>query len=295
MAARLIINADDFGLTPGINRAIAELFQANVLTSATLMATGRAFADAVSTAQSLPGLGVGCHVVLVDGSPVSPPSEIPTLLGPGGKTFRPTLGAFVRHLHLARISEDEIAHEALAQIQTLQRAGIDVTHVDTHKHTHLFPRVIRPLIAAMEKASVPALRNPFEPQFARNLKQAPLKRRLQMAILNRFQPYFESVTGQAVTTDGSIGVSATGSLDAQTLRQLLASLPAEGTFELVCHPGYNDDALSQVATRLRTHRDVERLALLAEIPKIFSLPQSLELIHYGDLSHSHQAAGARDA
>ncbi|HEY0163191.1 MAG TPA: ChbG/HpnK family deacetylase, partial [Edaphobacter sp.] len=69
MPARLIINADDFGLTPGINRSILELHRAGVLTSATLMATGPAFDEAVAIASSTPTLGVGCHVVLTDGVP----------------------------------------------------------------------------------------------------------------------------------------------------------------------------------------------------------------------------------
>src|SRR5215472_9391252 len=88
MHVRLIINADDFGLTCGINRAIAELHEAGAITSATLMATGPAFDDAVALALARPSLGVGCHIMLVDGTPVSDPATIPTLLGPDRRTFR---------------------------------------------------------------------------------------------------------------------------------------------------------------------------------------------------------------
>src|SRR6202453_1019094 len=98
MPARLIINADDFGLTRGVNRAIAELHQAKALTSATLMATGAAFDDAVALAHANPALGVGCHVTLTDGIPVSSPQSIPTLLGPNGKNFRSSLSNFVQLL-----------------------------------------------------------------------------------------------------------------------------------------------------------------------------------------------------
>src|ERR1700692_4692172 len=115
MAPRLIINADDFGLTTGINRAIAELHQARALTSATLMATGPAFSDAVSVALANPTLGVGCHIVLTDGIPVSPPETIPTLLGPDRKTFRPSLLDFIQALLRGSIREDDIEREALAQ------------------------------------------------------------------------------------------------------------------------------------------------------------------------------------
>ena len=91
MAPRLIINADDFGLTRGVNRAIAELHQAKALTSATLMATGAAFEDAVAIAHANPTLGVGCHIVLTDGTPVSPPKSIPTLIGSDGKKVGDTV------------------------------------------------------------------------------------------------------------------------------------------------------------------------------------------------------------
>ncbi|WP_375508503.1 ChbG/HpnK family deacetylase, partial [uncultured Caballeronia sp.] len=80
-----------FGLTRGINRAIAELHAAGALTSATLMANGPAFDDAVAIAHAHPGLGVGCHVVLTDGTPVSHPHSIPSLMGADGKTLRETV------------------------------------------------------------------------------------------------------------------------------------------------------------------------------------------------------------
>jgi predicted glycoside hydrolase/deacetylase ChbG (UPF0249 family) len=284
MAPRLIIDADDFGLTPGINRAIAELHRAGVLTSATLMANGSAFDDAVALAKSLPTLGIGCHIVLTDGTPVSSPEKIPTLLGPKNspdqKNFRPSLLHFVRDLLLNRIDPAEIALEAAAQIQKLQRAGIDITHIDTHKHTHLFPHVARSLLQIPE---IPAIRNPFEPTFARRLPHTGLKRRLQIIALNRFKPSFERIAAQIPTTDGTVGISATGNLNATTLQQVLNALPPEGTFELVCHPGYNDPDLDRIPTRLRTHRDIERQALLTEIPKILTTPNPPQLIHYGNL------------
>jgi chitin disaccharide deacetylase len=287
MPARLIINADDFGLTQGVNRAIAELHQAKALTSATLMATGAAFDDAVALAHANPTLGVGCHVTLTDGIPVSSPQSIPTLLGADGKTFRPSLGDFVKMLLRGKISEAEIEREALAQVEKLQRAGIHVTHLDTHKHTHLFPAVTRPLLRVAERCSVGAIRNPFERSWSLALGHGNLLRRLQVKLLgnlkNRFELQHQIRDARVLTSDGTIGISATGHLDAPTLRQLLQALPAEGTFELCCHPGYNDGDLDRVTTRLRTHRDVERNALLTELPARSLQPNAPQLINYGDL------------
>jgi predicted glycoside hydrolase/deacetylase ChbG (UPF0249 family) len=287
MPARLIINADDFGLTQGVNRAIAELHQARALTSATLMATGAAFDDAVALAHANPTLGVGCHVTLTDGIPVSSPKSIPTLLGANGKSFRPSLGDFVQMLLRGRISEEEIEREAFAQVEKLQRAGIHVTHLDTHKHTHLFPAVTRPLLRVAERCSIGAIRNPFERSWSLALGHGNRLRRFQVKLLgslqNRFERHALIRDAQVLTTDGTIGISATGHLDAPALHQLLAAMPTEGTFELCCHPGYNDADLDHVTTRLRTHRDMERSALLAELPARSLQPNAPQLINYGDL------------
>ena len=278
---RLIINADDFGLTEGVNASILELAAAGALTSATLMATGGAFAHAVPGACARQNPGIGCHLVFVDGHPAAAPGQIPSLLT-GDDQFRPTLGTFVRDLLFGRIREREIETEACAQIERLQRAGIAVTHVDTHKHTHMFPAVLRPLLRAARQCGVSSVRNPFEPEWAvRNTPGAPVLRRLEVRVLRSQKAEFHRLVRQTglATTDGAVGVLATGTLDSQTLTQLAAAMP-NGTWELVCHPGYNDAALAAVKTRLRESRAVEHSALLAVIPKL----SGVEKIHFGALS-----------
>jgi chitin disaccharide deacetylase len=287
MAPRLIINADDFGLTPGINRAIAELHQAEALTSTTLMATGPAFDDAVAVAHANPTLGVGCHIVLTDGVPVSSPESIPTLIGPDRRSFRPSLIDFVQALLRGKIREADIEREAGAQIQKLQLAGIQVTHLDTHKHTHLFPAVLRPLLGLAEHHGVDAIRHPFEQSWSLALGHGNRIRRLQVKLLGNLKTRFEQRPqirdAHVLTTDGTIGISATGNLYRETLHEILHAIPAEGTFELCCHPGYNDGDLDRITTRLRTHRDIERDALLTEVPRLALHPNAPQLINYGGL------------
>lgn len=267
--ARLIINADDFGLTFGINRAVEELHRGDALTSATLMANGAAFDDAVRIAKQNPGLGVGCHIVLVDGSPVAPANQVSSLLEPGKATLRDSLVGFLIALHRGQIREEEIEREATAQIKRLQDAGIHPTHIDTHKHTHMFPRVLRPVLRAAQACGIRAIRNPIEPAWSAHLAQNAWKRRAEVAVLRIFQKTFFSqpqiASGAMKTTSGCLGVSATGSLDAVTLKRILAAMP-EGTWELVTHPGYLDEDLAAVKTRLRETRDIEREALLRELP-----------------------------
>ncbi|MGA7342619.1 MAG: ChbG/HpnK family deacetylase, partial [Terracidiphilus sp.] len=139
--SRLLVNADDFGLTHGVNRAIAELHAAGVLASTTLMARAGATEEATEIGLSTPSLGVGCHVVLVDGTPVlSAPAEVPHLADPAVNLFRPSMASFLRGLYAEgtrRSFRDQIEAETRAQIEFLQNKGLTLTHIDTHKHTHM--------------------------------------------------------------------------------------------------------------------------------------------------------------
>ena len=183
---RLIINADDFGLTAGVNRAIIEAHRRGVVSSATLMAGGGAFAEAAQFAQGLPKLSVGCHVVLVDGTPLLPADQVSTLLGGGNGNaeFRRGLGEFASAALRRRIDPAQVEAEATAQMRQLQAAGITLSHFDTHKHAHMFAAILRPLLRAARACGVPAVRNPFAPvkplAFAHLLRRPRLwKRRLQ--------------------------------------------------------------------------------------------------------------------
>jgi len=290
MPPRLIINADDFGLTPGINRAVIELHRAGVLTSATLMATGPSFDHAVALARANPSLGVGCHLVFTDGIPVSHPESIQTLLGADGKTFRPSAWDFAQAALRGTLEPADLAREAQAQIQKIQRAGIDVTHVDTHKHTHLLPSIARTVFHIANRCGIHSIRNPIEPRWSSALAQAPLRRRLEMRLLNQFEGPFRKITADARDHDfipeGTLGIAATGTMNAEVLRATLDCLVhryPNSTYELLCHPGFQDAALAAQNTRLRGSREIEYMALRQVIPEYSRNPELLQLIHYGNL------------
>jgi predicted glycoside hydrolase/deacetylase ChbG (UPF0249 family) len=285
---RLILNADDFGLTTGVNRAISELNQRRALTSATLMARASATDEAIQLALKTPTLGVGCHVVLVDGEPVlSPRQDIPWLADPINGRFQPTLGGFVWNLYQERRIFGtgpfiaEIETEATAQISLLQSHGLHLTHIDTHKHTHMFPRVLRPVLRAARAAGIRTVRNPFEPLWSlRATPGAPFLRRTQVRLLRTLEPAFRRIVAEEglTTTDGAIGVLATGTLDSATLTSLLRAMP-HGTWELVTHPGYNDADLANAGTRLLASRELELNALTEA-----AFAHDIELIHFGQLA-----------
>ena len=286
---RLIVNADDFGLAPGVNRAILELHAAEVLTSATLMAQAAATEEAVNMALAMPTLGVGCHIVLVDGSPVSDKNKIPSLVDRTTGFFHPTLGNFLSRHFTARIRSAEIEAEAAAQIALLQSYGLRLTHVDTHKHVHMFPAILRPVIRAAKAAGIPAIRNPFEPLWSLNATtDAPDVRRAEVILLRRFEAKFRRIVQEEglQTTDGAVGVLATGTVNIATVSTLITAMP-EGTFEFVSHPGYRDEYLARANTRLLESREIERNALMAI--KDF---RGVDLISFAGLGHSVEAKTA---
>jgi hopanoid biosynthesis associated protein HpnK len=284
---RLIVNADDFGMTGGVNRAIAELHEEGVLNSTTLMARAAATKEAIEIASSTRTLGVGCHVVLVDGDPVLTAEEIPTLVNRRTGRFEQTLGAFLRKLMAGRIRSREIEAEARAQIALLQAAGLTLTHIDTHKHVHMFPAILKPVLRAAAAEGIRRIRNPFEPAWSlRTTRGASWIRRAEVSLLRSLEPAFRRIVAEQgfTTTDGAVGVLATGSLDSKAMNSLLRPLPP-GTWELVTHPGYNDADLAQAHTRLLASRETERRALqsLRQFPDI-------EVISFADLQDGARIA-----
>jgi hopanoid biosynthesis associated protein HpnK len=288
---RLIINADDFGLTSGVNRAIAEAHEKGAVTSATLMANSQAFREAAGLARSNPRLSVGCHVVLVDGAPVAPPEKVPTLLSSNGSSgcLRDSLVSFAWAAQRGRVVEAQIAAEIAAQIGKIQAADVPISHVDSHKHTHIFPAIFKPLLRVARDYGIRSVRNPFGP--FKTLAYAHLMRRprlwtryTEVGILRRFAEEFKKQVAahDMATPDGSFGVVVTGALTQELFDAVIGCIP-EGTWEFVCHPGYSDSDLDKIKTRLHSSRDVELKILTSEATQTTLKRHGVERISYREL------------
>ena len=134
------------------------------------------------------------------------------------------MGSFLRDLLRGRIREQEIEAEAIAQIRRIQSSGLTVSHIDSHKHVHAFPRALAPLLRAARHCGVDCVRNPFEPWWSlRATRAASTWRRTQVHVMRTQRRAFSRLTKEhgMMTADGSIGVLATGSLDDSVLRSLL--------------------------------------------------------------------------
>lgn len=284
---RLIVNADDFGFTRGVNAGIVRAFKSGIVTSTTIMANGDAFEDAVSLALANPGLGVGCHLAVVGGRPVASPSEIPSLVDKRG-ALPATLTKLVVKIARGFAPAAEIASEFRAQVSRVVSSGIKITHLDSHKHSATHPRVMEALAQVATEFGIKCVRYPFESVFAGRRDSQPKWGYVkQFALSAAIAPAAIEYTRIAReyglrTPDRFIGVKLTGLLDSAAIRRIMESLK-EGTTELMCHPGIYDDDLAKAHTRLRDERARELEAV--SDPSLRELAQKLgvELISYREL------------
>ncbi len=286
---RLIVNADDFGLTPGVNRAIVQAHRQGIVTSSTLMANGGAFGDAVAQACSCPELSVGCHVVLVDGRPLSPAPQVRTLLAGSDGHFRQGFLSLAGAALGGGLSSTELEAEIVAQVRKLQDAGVAVSHLDSHKHSHVFPAVFRALLRAARRCGVRAVRNPFEPARLQPLWSLGWRKRAwsrypAVRLMGCFAGAFRRRVAQEglITTDGTLGITVTGCLDAFLLQDLVRRIP-DGTWELLCHPASDTEDLRGVTSLGQA--SVDELGLLSA-PATRALLQScgVQLVSYAELA-----------
>lgn len=242
---RLAVNADDFGFTRDVNRGIAEAHTRGILTSTTLMANGAAFEDAVKLAREYPTLDIGAHFVLVQGESLV-----------SGRALPRTVAELIEALALRRIRPYE---ELRAQMEKIAAAGIRVTHLDTHKHTHLLPPVLDAVARLGEEFGVKWVRRPMDfPLTVSAPWSVKMASRAMGALRGRFHRVL-SARGCA-TTDHFAGFQMTGRYGAEEVVGLLRALP-EGTTEFMTHPGFCTEELRGAATRLKESREAELRAL----------------------------------
>jgi chitin disaccharide deacetylase len=286
---QLILNADDFGLTRGINRGIIRAHRDGILTSATLMANGPAFDDAVELARENPNLGIGCHLVLSGGAAVAPRDQVPSLTAADG-ALPDSLAALVVRVTSGSIRTVDIETELRTQIEKIRAAGIEPTHVDTHKHTHCHPRVMNVVARVARACGISKIRNPVEDlrdswQSTRPDVPGRILDFVASCAVRCVRSPFKSISSKYAhrSPDHFLGLVATGRLDASALARLIDSA-AEGTTEIMLHPGICDSDLLQIESRLHRQREVEMNALMA--PEVLSSVKQREihLISYRELS-----------
>ena len=158
---QLIINADDFGSSKGVNSAVIQAHQQGVLTSTSLMVGGGATGEAIALARANPGLSVGLHLVILDGLATLPHDDIPHLVDEEGKF--PTDPAVIgMRLVVYRAARQELALELAAQFERFAESGLPLSHVDSHMHIHVHPIVLNIIVPLARKYGAKGFRLPHD-------------------------------------------------------------------------------------------------------------------------------------
>ena len=229
---KLIVNADDFGMTEGVNRGIIDCHQRGVVTSTTLMVNGEAVAGAAALAAENPGLGVGLHINLTAGPPTRPPESVRSLVGRDG--CFPGKGNMIFRLTTGAIDRDQLASELTAQIQACRALGVTPTHVDSHHHIHAHPVMASALARICPPLGIQRMRGyRLAP---RSLKALGIRAAAMLSVASAMR-----------VPDRFAGIEEMGS------RDMVAAFERElacegGTLEFMCHPGYLDERLQRLST-----------------------------------------------
>lgn len=244
----LIINADDFGLSPGVNQGIVEAYQAGGISSTTLMVNMPGLGDAVRLAGLHPELGVGLHFNLTYGRPISDPRLIPSLVQADGR-FHPISAICSRELR-------DIEIELSAQWNRFIATGLRPTHLDAHHHLHqTFPEVYEAMARLAAKENIP-MRKPQLP-YGENEHATPLPLTVNHVLLDTYE-----------NEDGL-----------QKLLSYLRHLP-DGSTEIMCHPGYVDETLRGIS-QLTQERESELMVFRNPAVSETIRDRGIRLIHYG--------------
>jgi hopanoid biosynthesis associated protein HpnK len=233
---KLIVNADDFGLSEKVNEGIVQAHLHGILTSTSLMANGVAFGHAIKLIREFPSLDVGVHLTLVEEGPIV--DMVPSLIN-GGRKFYPHATQFVGRYMANKVCLKQVQKELDAQIQKVFDHGVKISHLDSHQHLHLLPgifRIVEKLAKAYGIKAIRILKEPFRPYMVQSTQR--FTRIIQLMILNRFAQLCGKTDLQQC--DNFAGFYFGGQLNKSNLMTVLESLPQNGTCELMCHPGILD-------------------------------------------------------
>lgn len=251
---RLIVTADDFGLSESVNEAVERAHTDGILAAASLMVGGPAAADAVRRAKAMPSLRVGLHLVVIEGPAILPPRAIPDLVDASGQFPSGQLGLGMRYF-LRPAVRRQLAAEIDAQFAAFAATGLALDHANAHKHMHLHPVVGRLMIAAGRAYGLRAIRLPAEPGLPETRTTAAGRALLAWTRILRRQARDAGLA----TNEFCFGIGWTGQMTSERLIALAPALP-EGVSEVYLHPATRrDEVLSALMPEYRHEQELAAL------------------------------------
>jgi chitin disaccharide deacetylase len=277
-ARQLIVNADDFGISRGVNRGIVEAHRKGLVTSTSLMANLPSAEDALTRATTCPNLGLGLHLTLTAGRPLCPPKTVPTLVDPDGRFF--VLGQLLLRLSAGCVSRDEIRRELRAQIEWTLRRSVQPDHLNAHHHVHTHP-VVAPIVVGLAREHrIGWVRCPAEQGLSPRLLTLPPKDAARTAAISTFGLLTRVLVARAglQTTQHFRGIALGMGFGEGGLLATLDRLPG-GLTELMTHPGYPDEELARL-TIFAEGRDRELAALTSTAARGVARQRRIRLVNF---------------
>jgi predicted glycoside hydrolase/deacetylase ChbG (UPF0249 family) len=254
-SVRLVVNADDFGMSPAISQGVLRAHRDGIVTSTSLLGNCADLDGARALLGEAPGLGVGVHLALVGGRPVADPSEVPSLVGPDGR-FHARGQDFVAAWVRGRIARPEVERELDAQVTRVRAAGIAVDHLDTHHHLGFLPVVGRAVETIAARHGVAGIRSAVErPTLA---WATDPRRGVEAGLLTGLAWLTRRQLGARRHGPQSWGYVEAGRLDEVRILEIIGRL-GPGVHELICHPGEEDDGPGEVGGRYQRRLEIEAL------------------------------------
>ncbi len=264
---RLVLTADDFGLDVPVNEAVEEAHRRGVLTSASLMVSAQATGDAVERARRLPQLRVGLHLVVVEGRPAAPLSQVPDLVDSAGELSPRLVRSGFRFFFLPRVRR-QLAAEIRAQFVAFQATGLPLDHADAHGHLHVHPTVLGLLLRIGREFGLRAVRVPQEPFLPswRAAGHGLLARAVPAALLSPLLASMRRRIRRAgmQANDHVFGMRDSGRMDEAFVLRLLRELP-DGVTEIYFHPATRRSPVLDRHMREYRHEDELRVLLSAAV------------------------------
>ena len=262
-AKQLVVNADDFGVDIAVNAAIEQAYLDGILTSASLMISAPAAADAIERARRMPGLGVGLHVVLTDGRPTVSPRHIPALLDAKGR-FRDNLVGTGFKWFFDPFIRTQLTSEINAQFKAFIATGLVLDHVNLHKHLQAHPTIGKLVVNIGRRYGMLALRVPNEPQdiLQKIEPKSKLPKPIWKPLLNSLRRRIKR--SNLLCNDRVFGLAWSGAMTEDRLLGLIEHLP-DGLTEIYTHPAAADAA--DMPHAVATYKYREELAALLS-PKV---------------------------
>lgn len=284
MMKKLIINADDFALHPSINAAIVQAHREGILTSASILATGKYLAEAVNLAKQNPKLSLGAHLCLVGGlQPVTDIKLIPSLVNSQTNCFYDNYMDFTKFYFLGKIKLAEIHLELANQVKLLLAHGISLSHLDSHQHLHVLPGINQIVINLARDNCINKVRVPAENYFFSGEYPFTLGRFFGRGVLSAFAQssakHF-SVAGISYPQN-FFGMLAGGNLQEKYLFNILRNIEV-GTNEIMIHPGLSSKILDK-SFAWKYNWELEFQALMSKSLLALIREMDIQLISFKDL------------